>query len=126
MSTTDTENSGELRVGRVDILSMHQGTKHVQEKLQQSYETSKKLFESLQDPTLWFGQTKDEFMAYYHLLLQYHGCLAGITTGPYSGGGGYTVNYDCLKEMADALHELYMKLLCYPNNSNNYKQIREG
>lgn len=116
-------SDGIFKVSTDGIYAMKSATEKVQTSLQESYETSKRFFYSI-SPRMWSGKAKTEFMAFYHLLLQYHGCLAGIDTAGYEGGGGYTVSYESLKEMAKALDNFHDKLLNYAS-SNNFRQLNQ-
>jgi len=117
-------SSGFLRVKKDNISNMAKHTKELQDCLQETYRMSKRIYDSI-TPNLWSGKSKDEFMVFYHLLLQYHGCLAGLNTpGNNQLGRGYTIKSDYLAEMEKALSGFYDDLCRFQTSNSNYKNMK--
>lgn len=96
----------------------------IKELLKQSFEHSKKFFEEMVDTDLWVGESKEQFMAFYHLLLQYHGWVAGENVPSYGAlGSSVKVEANCAENLSEAFKSLYENITAFDSNSANYQEL---
>lgn len=96
----------------------------VRELLRTSLEKSQKFFEEMIGTDLWIGEKKEEFMAFYHLVLQYHGWLAGQSVPSFGDhGSSVKVDADCADNLCIAFKDLFNNVNSFDSNSSNYQGL---
>lgn len=109
--------------GPADIEVLYNNTKKMNENLKNAFEQSKFLFNLLETTTYWTGLSKEQLMAYYHLVLQYHGQLVGETV-PSRGNVATVENLgDNVTEVEKALRELLERIEAFTDYSENFKKM---
>lgn len=84
---------------------------------------SKHLFDFFETTPLWTGLAKEKLVAYYHLLLQYHGQLIGETV-PSRGRIATVKNMgNNVAKVEKALKDLLDRISTFTDNSESYKKM---
>lgn len=98
-------------------------TKQMNESLLTAFEESEKFFDSIINSTKWKGRAKEEFQAFYHLVLQYHGQLAGKTVKAVGTVSTVQVEHEPCAMAIEALNKLLINLDSFTDNSQCYKNM---
>lgn len=93
--------------------------------LKSAFDNSKTFFSSMRESDLWVGQLKDEFLAYYHLVLQYHGWLIGETAQSTGSVSVVSPEMNCCGEINDSLKKLIEAMGAFENNSDQCSSLKE-
>ena len=93
------------------------------EALAHSFQLSKELYSYMFESQRWLGTSKDEFMAFYHLMIQYHGWVAGETAPSLGDLSSRVVDFNCAEAMAEAWEILTKGMLDFTSNSESYKEL---
>lgn len=98
----------------------------IKELLKSSFDASKSFYIGMTNTDLWIGESKEEFMAFYHLILQYHGWVSGQTV-PSFGKLSPSVQADanCSEQLCAAFKKLYEDMSSFDSNSVSYQGMEE-
>ena len=105
---------------------IHDDTEMI-EHLESSFRKSLATFAVLVQTDLWQGRSKEEFTSFYHLVMQYHGWVAGMpvpSVGEYpSSISSRTNGNECSKRMHKAYTDLIEKMNSFCYESRWYKDL---
>ncbi len=97
----------------------------ITELLRESFQKSQDFFTAaLFDDKLWDGEAREKLRCFYHLVVQYHGLLSGIT--PTANGyfvPSATAKMDCSDALTQAYAELYNSLAGFCSESLTYPKL---
>lgn len=108
-----------------NIFMLTQTSKDMENALKTAFDEAKALLDLMQGTGLWIGQLKNEFTAYLHLLVQYHGWLAGETIPSMGTVSTVQPEADCCSEMNKAWSDMMTNMLKFTANSDAYQQLED-
>lgn len=103
-----------------------ENTKTVNENLTSAFGLSKEVFNGLVDTIFWKGLSKDQFQAYYHLIIQYHGLMIGESVPSVGQVKSAGLKGDPCQEAQNALKELIANMDEFFNNCGIYKELENA
>ena len=90
-----------------------------------AFEQSQQLLSKLNNNETWRGEFRNQFIAFYNLLLQYHGQLCGKTAKSIGECKTASAEMDPIKKIYDAVEKLVDDIKELPNNSEGYRELKE-
>lgn len=107
------------------LRQINNSLKKVSTQMEGSFQLSQNLLNALKDNENWKGQFRNEFIAFYHLLLQYHGQLCGKTAQAIGDQGTVSAEMNPIQKMQSAVEELLDNINQLPESSENYKALKD-
>ena len=117
----------DFHYNKSELYSMYNITFSLHDALTRSYDAASAMFEMLKTTEAWKGRAKDEFMSFFHLVIQYHAWIVGRQMPEYDG---YRTNKSASDsiftvDIASQLISLYYKLDGFEITSDTYKKLKE-
>lgn len=128
MSTQSNVSLGEesiYHLNKSNISSFGSAHKELQDLLDNSFKNAENLFLEVVNTKLWSGKKRDEFVSFFHIILQYHGWVAGKSVPSYANLPS-TLPSDancCLEELQNAFKMLYEIMGEFDSASSSYKDL---
>lgn len=107
------------------IERIHQNSAEIESHLKSSFDNSKTFFSSMIETDLWTGQLKDEFLAYYHLVLQYHGWLIGEKAPSIGSVSVISPEMNSCGEINDSFKKLIEAMGKFESESDQCASVKE-
>lgn len=93
----------------------------VSEELKKSYEMMLEIVKSIEQSTGWSGKSKDTFISYMDLILQYHEALIHRKIGL---GRKLELSVDSIDEAGNAIRECIVNMMDFPDSSESVRKMR--
>lgn len=105
--------------------TLMKNTKEMNERLNSAFQRGKTFLDMLVDTQLWTGDSKDEFLCYFHLVMQYHGQLVGEAVPSIGKISSAKVKGKTCEIALNTLEELNRNMDEFTGNSRSYQELEK-
>ncbi|MDD6571054.1 MAG: hypothetical protein PUF12_01575 [Thermoflexaceae bacterium] len=99
---------------KTNMIEAYQAQLSITAHMETSFRLAMEIYNELETTDLWQGKSKEEFQAFFHLVMQFHGALINAQV---PNGSELKITHNFCREAQEAFRECYRNMMDFPSVS---------